>query len=473
MTRSSDARIGPRATRRAPVIMVCLIGGVLAACAGCFNQRSFPMRRSDLQAYELASSSQASPSAVEWLVSAHGELKHLLPRGGADALLTGDLAPGGHPIDVFAHFGLNPTHLHSVLFNLNGLMNTAQVTSGGSAIDTHPPDWDGFRDIWVPINPELQLAGRLGLAMVDGKPRVADCIVLVPGLLGDNGLWRTRDIATALRDSGLHVLALELRGYGQTEARYPNTYYCYGLLETGDLLAVAEWLQAQAFVRETGLIGFSWGANQALLLAWEDGREDDDPSVPPGMRSFMRPRNDLPHYRAGVIAFSPVVAFESLLDKLTRNWSMLADPVLSSMQAGLRKRWARKQSAESNGDLRRLVEFEARRAGLTYPGAMDDGFTYLRLLPYGHLGVNRKLEHARIPVLVVQGANDPLGRAQAVCDLFAGMRNPNVAALILPGGGHNGFPAYARSYFYNLILHFFEAHPGGPATLPANYVRRD
>ena len=29
--------------------------------------------------------------------------------------------------------------------------------------------------------------------------------------------------------------------------------------------------------------------------------------------------------------------------------------------------------------------------------------------------------------------------------------------LVLPGGGHNGFAAYARAYYYNLILHFFGA----------------
>ena len=42
-------------------------------------------------------------------------------------------------------------------------------------------------------------------------------------------------------------------------------------------------------------------------------------------------------------------------------------------------------------------------------------------------------------------------------DLFARLYNPMVAGIILPGGGHNGFVAYSRPYFYNLMLRFFQA----------------
>ena len=84
-----------------------------------------------------------------------------------------------------------------------------------------------------------------------------------------------------------------------------------------------------------------------------------------------------------------------------------------------------------------------------------------------------KLNAVRVPVLIVQAANDPLDSAQSVVDMMARLDNPNVAAVVLPGGGHNGFVAYARAYYYNLILHFFGAgeaqertawapKPGGP-----------
>ncbi len=439
----------------------CLLGSLLLFCSGCFHQRSFPLRAVDQRAFQLAASvAPRQTAAVAWLATVHPRLRHLLPEDGAGTLLTGDLERNGRPIDVYAHFGLDQEYLNSVLYNLIGLMNTANVTQRGTSLEQAPPRWKGFQDIWVPVAPDLELAGRLGLARADGRVRRADCIVLIPGLLGDNGLWRTRDIAYALRDSGLHVLALELRGYGQTEVRYPDHNYCYGIREVGDLLAVSEWLEEQPHVRRTGLIGFSWGANEALLAAWEDGRAADDPHVAPRLTTLQRPRNARRHFQAGVIAFSPVIGFEELVEKLKQNWSLLADPVLNRMQAGLRARWGRKEGGAGSGDLGELVKLELRRAGLTYPGGLDDATRYLRLIgPPGQRQIG-KLRAARIPVLVVQAANDPLGSAQRVADLLAGLRNPNVAGVILPGGGHNGFAAYDRAYFYGLILNFFGEDTG-------------
>jgi dienelactone hydrolase len=118
----------------------------------------------------------------------------------------------------------------------------------------------------------------LGFARVDGEIREADCIVILPGLFGDNGVLRTRDLALAFRDQGFHVLALELRACGQTERRYPNAFTCWGVRESADLLDVAEWLEDKPHVRRTGLVGFCWGANIALLTAWADSRSLDDPA---------------------------------------------------------------------------------------------------------------------------------------------------------------------------------------------------
>ena len=127
-----------------------------------------------------------------------------------------------------------------------------------------------------------QGGGRLALLR-------ADCIVLLPGLFGDNGVLRTRDLAIALRDQGFHVLALELRGHGQTDRRYPNVYYTFGVLECQDLLRVSEWLEDSfAHVSRTGLVGVCWGANLGLLTAWFDGRGPDDPSITPELARSPR-----------------------------------------------------------------------------------------------------------------------------------------------------------------------------------------
>jgi predicted alpha/beta-fold hydrolase len=66
-------------------------------------------------------------------------------------------------------------------------------------------------------------------------------------------------------------------------------------------------------------------------------------------------------------------------------------------------------------------------------------------------------------VLIVHGANDPMGTAGEIAELIAQTDNPRVAALILPGGGHVGFAAYARSYYYSLIAGFFDPAWGAAA----------
>jgi len=441
-----------------PAVLLLALG----ASAGCYSERSFPMHAADYRpAPDLPPARSVNGDLGDWLEQMHGRFADLLPRrDGRRALLPRDLKGRARTMDVYRHFGLVRSHLASIWYNNSGLAHSAQVTGRRRMIDRTPPAWPGFEDVWIPVNDHLRLAGRFGRATQGGKPRRADCIILLPGLLGDNSSRRTRDIAIALREHGLHVLALELRGYGQTEARYPDVPYTYGVFETGDILAVAEWLQDLPYVRDTGLIGFCWGANQALLAAWEDGRSDDDANVSPRLRPLLRPRNGRRHFRAGVLAFSPALEFERILDQLERPWPLLVDPVLNRIQAGVDSRARRKGFPPLHGSLRRLIEYEARRTPVYYPQIVRDGLDYLRLVPYAGREAPNKLEAVRVPVLIVHGANDPLGSTQTVADLIARTRNPLVAGLILPGGGHNGFPAYARSYFYNLLLHFFDARPG-------------
>lgn len=456
---------GTRARRGAGRCAARVAGLVLlvGAAPGCFSERSFAIRPGDFRRDpEVASLRESGAGASEWLERAHARLRSLLPDNGRDALLNRDLRlADGRVVDVHAHFGL-PDNLHSLWNNWRGLQNSAQVT-GAVGESGRPPPWPGFQEIWIPVAEGLELAGRLGLARRGGRPIHTHCVVLLPGLLGDNGLERTRNLAAALRGAGLHALALEPRGFGRTAERYPDVYYTYGVYDAGDLLAVSEWLQQQPCVKETGLVGFSWSANVALLAAWEDGRPADDPLVPRRLRARLRPHSTAPHFRAGILAVSPVVRFEPLLDRLERDWSVLANPVLHFLQVGVRERRENRGFLGDSLSLRELIEAESRRAGFDYPGSQQDGYDYLRLLPYRGRAAGPKLDRVRAPVLILQAANDPLESAQAIADLLAGVHNPNVAGLILPGGGHNGFPAYCRAYFYSLVLHYFGA-PGEHVT---------
>lgn len=443
-----------------------LLVPLLAGVAGCFSERSFPMRPADRTPLPTIASPTLEPETTrQWLRRCHAALQPLLPREREQALVTEDLVDAaGAPIDVERHFGEPFDAQHKLFSNFFGLMYTAQSSGASPAIEKPAPPWPGFEDVWVPIHPALRLSGRLGLARdAAGRPVRTDCIVILPGLLGDLAVERTKQLALALTSRGHHVLAIELRGFGQTERFYPHVYYNFGVLETSDLLAVAAWLQDRPEVSRTGLIGFCWGANHALLAAWEEGRDDDHPSVSPRLRAHIPRFPGRRLYEAGVLAFSPCLTFETIIDQCDREWSPLVNPVLYTLQDGIRFRMRLKNHPEVSGNLRKLIDFEYARSELNYPTAVAEGLDYLRFLPYRDKPDGDKLESARMPVLIVHAANDPLAPAQDVATLVAKTSNPKVAALLLPDGGHVGFAAYARAHFYSLIVNFFDPQRG-PAT---------
>ena len=441
--------------------LVCAAAFAAIALTGCVSQRSFPMRRSDWRVIPVSYAGPTAMSTRLWLRNAHRNLSKLLPSSARRALLTEDLSTGaGEPIDVDAHFGTDSKRRRSIFYNPMGLLHSAQALKDGAGDDAA---WPGFCDVQIPIEDGFEISARLGVSEIDGRPEMADCIVVVPGLLGDNSLTRTRDLCRALRRAGLHTLAIEPRGYGKTLARHPEVSSTFGLLETRDLIAVADWLQRKPFVRSTGLIGFCWGANEALLTVWENGRDRDDPDVMPPLRQRAAPSSLPPRFSAGVMAFSPVLRFEEIVEQLEHRQSLLIDPVLARMGDGIKRLMIARGYSDPTRSLKSLFEREARRSKLYYPGFIEAGLRHLRFLPFRGKPVGDKLESARVPVLIVYAASDPLGAAQDLADLCCRLSNQNVAALILPGGGHNGFAAYSRSYFYSLILNFFDPNRGAAA----------
>lgn len=446
------------------------LAALLSAVGGCLGERSHPLRQSDLLPVANHAANEAgSLAARPWLRHAHEQIAPLLPGGNRPALLTEDLVDsGGRPVDVLRHFGRNRENLESLFFNLDGLSHTAQL-AGSDDHSHHSLNWPGFEEVWAPVAEDLSLFGMLGLARDEsGRPIDADCVIILPGLLGHNNILRTRDLGQALIQNGLHALAVELRGHGRTDGRYPDVFYNFGVLETADLVAVAEWLQDMPHIRRTGVVGFCWGANHAMLCAWYDGMGDRHPCISTAQRRYLPPRSDRRRFEAGVMAFSPVLRFEEIIDAVDRPRAPLAHPVLTALQATIAARVQYKEHDHHPafdptaciGSLRKLIDYEFARSRLNYPGAARDAIDALRFLPYKGKPDGDKLASARVPVLIVQGANDPLACAQDVADLLAQTPNPNVAAVVLPGGGHVGFAAYARAYYFNLILRFFGAATG-------------
>ena len=429
-------------------------------------------------------------STRDWLVSAHEQLDHLLPEVRPHparpdtaarafgvrfdgALLTDDMSIHRRVArDVFRHFGWRPDSVYRLTGNWSGLQQTAQCVGAIGSPGDPPPRWDGFEQVWVPVAEGLELSARLGWSHDErGRVRTAQGLVLLPGLFGDNAILRTRDLAQLLRKSGFHVLAVELRGHGQTEVKYPDVPYTFGVLEVADLLAVSDWFEDHPDVTRTGLIGFCWGANLGLLAAWYDGCGGDHPSISEAWRPYLTPPCPRVHFSGGILAIAPVPRFEELVDDLDRSWSILAHPVYGYLQRTVKARMRDKDYRPLSGSLRELIRLEFHRMGIQSHPLLLDGNRFLRLVDYGDRPAGDKLEDARVPVLILHSVNDPVAPAQDVVDLVAGVDNPMVAAVLLGGGGHGGLPVYAREYYVSLIAGFFDPERGAAAACDPSPAR--
>jgi len=442
---------------------------LLSATACAFDERSIPMQPGDLVRVPPPDGPEAAAmagSTRRWLTRTHRALEHLLTERGKRVMRTEQMVDAeGRARDAYAYFQKDPAILNALSKNWHGMVHTGQSASRSEAIDQPAPPWPGFEQIWIPVAEEVELSGRLGFAGGDdGEVRSADCIVLLPGLFGDNAVLRTRDLARALREAGFHVLAVELRGHGQTEARYPDVYYNFGVIETQDLMKVSEWLEdTYPQIRGTGLIGFCWGGNLAMLAAWFDGRGPDDPTIAANVARFLDPPSTRRHFTAGAIAFSPVLRWEEIMDLTDLPQHMWYNPAAYFFQNTVRARMARKGYPDVSGNLRRLIAHEFAHSIFTPSLPVADAYRSLRFLPYRGLPAGDKLERSRIPLLMVTSVNDPFLSAQDLPDLIAMTDNPMVAGLILRGGGHIGFGPYNRSYFYSLIVNFFDPQVGAAA----------
>jgi len=444
----------------------------ITALTGCFHERSFPMRPGDRVplrqelGMDVPARQATNGSTRQWLARAHRELRSLLPRLDRPALLTDDMVDaGGHARDVYACFNRDIKKMQGVTSNWWALQHTAQCIEQGDTVERPPLPWEGFESVWIPVAHGVRLHAFIGFARGgDGRIADADCIVLLPGLWGDNGAKRNKDLSLAFQSSGFHVLSLEPRGHGQTEAKYPDLYYSFAVLETQDLMKVSEWLEdTYSHVRRTGLIGFCWGANAALQAAWFDGRSPDDPSITRNLAQYLDPPSPREHFAAGVIAFSPLIRWEHFLDRMDIPRSVGIDPSPAMFQEATRAHMARKNYPEVTGSLRRCIAYDFAYSALSKSFPVLDGNRFLRLLPYRGNSDGDKLESARTPVLIVHAINDPVQTAQEVADLIAQTSNPKVAAVLLPGGGHIGFQAYCRAYYYSLMLNFFDPVCGAAA----------
>jgi predicted alpha/beta-fold hydrolase len=276
-------------------------------------------------------------------------------------------------------------------------------------IDLTP--WPGRR-VWLPVAGGDQLAGALHAPERVGEEPL---VVLIHGLTGCEDSIYMRRSARVWLTRGVPVLRLNLRG-----AR-PSRPCCRGLYHAGrssDLYdAMRSLIARQRRIAEAGVIvvGVSLGGNILIKLLAEHGQ-------------------DLP-VRAAATISAPI-------DLIATSRRM------HQPRNALYHRWLlsnlKEEATAPPADLDE-GEREAIRAAQTIH-AFDDTFVAPR---YGFAdaedyyvrtsGVNF-LADVAVPLLAIHADDDPWIPSAAYRQ-FDWLRNPNLSALLAPGGGHVGFHA--------------------------------
>jgi predicted alpha/beta-fold hydrolase len=447
------------------LLCVFFVGGL----TGCFGERSFPMVPERLT--RLGPQASTLPTR-EWVKQANAAMAFALPPCERVPLTTDDFLHEGRVTNVYRYFDINPAHVDSLLRNLDGLEQTSEVSAPPSVVDQKGhlfrPAWAGFSDVEIPVGNGITLYGRIGAPDLK-DPGVHEIpgsfIVITHGLFGSlDGLDMANEVE-ALRRAGHHVLAMEMRGHGETNAEHPEYAVSFGINESADLLAVAQWLKTQHHATRVGLVSFSLTGYEALLTAWLDGthavtRFDRIPLL----RNLPRHMQQEPAFNAGMFIVSPPVDLMEVADRFDTHYNLFTGPCKALFQRHVAERMALIQQAPSYS-LWAWAASEFRRTGWedqypTFAALKVDLVRFLNLRTDDWAEGARRMENIRVPVLILASANDPLGTAQGVSDLFARVKNPNIGVVMLQQGGHMGFPALSADYYYSLMLNFFDPKTG-------------
>lgn len=291
-------------------------------------------------------------------------------------------------------------------------------------------------DIVLDVDEDVRLLMRA--SWQPGPREARPALVLVHGLAGDDGGGQVIAAALHAWSRGWHVLRMNMRGAGDSEAICARLYNS-GL--DGDVIAVLR--EASRHVPQIAAAGFSLGAALTLLAAGRRHRE-------------------LPASVFGLAAVSPPLHLSTCADTFERpaNRAYVMN-FMGELKRAYRSRQRRLPHLYEAGRERGLRTIRAYDDAITAPyGGYRDAAHYYECSSAGpHLvSVNR-------PTLIVAAEDDPLIPATSITrwDLPA---SGCVQREMYPTGGHVGFvaptPAPGQFWAAERLLDFLEAHSHSP-----------
>jgi predicted alpha/beta-fold hydrolase len=272
-----------------------------------------------------------------------------------------------------------------------------------------------------------------------GKRHDTPVLVIVHGLEGSSDSNYVKGIADKAFARGFHVVRMNQRNCGGTEALTP-TLYNSGM--SGDYRAVFEELAGLDGFEQIFFAGYSMGGNLVTKMAGEFGAD-----VPKALR--------------GVCAVCPALDLAACADALELKENYLYQRRFVS---GLMARFARKQklfpdrySANDIGPVRTVREFDDKITAPQFDYRDADDY-------YEAVGAKRVVAQVRVPMLVITAEDDPFVPYVSFLAARVG-ENPAIRFLPTLHGGHCGYiskhPGAERFWAEERIVEFCDGLRNG------------
>jgi hypothetical protein len=247
----------------------------------------------------------------------------------------------------------------------------------------------------------------------EGQRRDVPVLVIVHGLEGSCDSNYVRGIAEKAFGRGFHVVRMNQRNCGGTEALTP-TLYNSGM--SGDYRAVFDELTGVDGFEQIFFAGYSMGGNLVTKMAGEYG-----PDVPKALR--------------GVCAVCPAIDLGACADALERKDNYFYQRHFVN---GLMARYARKQKmfpdrypVNNIGPVRTVREFDDEITAPQFGYRDADHY-------YETVGAKRLVAQVRVPMLIITAEDDPfVPYASFLAARVA--ENPAIQFVPTVHGGHCGF----------------------------------
>jgi uncharacterized protein len=272
-----------------------------------------------------------------------------------------------------------------------------------------------------------------------GKRHDTPVLVIVHGLEGSSDSNYVKGIADKAFARGFHVVRMNQRNCGGTEALTP-TLYNSGM--SGDYRAVFDELVGVDGFEQIFFAGYSMGGNLVTKMAGEFGAD-----VPKALR--------------GVCAVCPALDLAACADALELKENYLYQRRFVS---GLMARFARKQKlfpdrypANDIGPVRTVREFDDKITAPQFGYRDADDY-------YEAVGAKRVVAQVRVPMLVITAEDDPFVPYVSFLAARVG-ENPAIRFLPTLHGGHCGYiskhPGAERFWAEERIVEFCDGLRNG------------